>query len=277
MKHFFLGLGAALVIGAGAQAQVKQKSIAVKPAANKAVKAITDTAKAKTVALPYMKTPLDSFSYALGMNIANNLKQQGIETINNVPMMKAMEDIFKKKTVALSEQQANMVIQTKLQENATKKNDAAKAKGVAFLATNKKRAGVTTTASGLQYEVLRKGDATSAMPTAEDTVVAHYAGTLIDGKKFDNSYDRNEPLTIPVGGVIKGWTEALQLMHIGDKFKVFIPSELAYGDRGAGADIPGGSTLIFEMELMGIKPAVKVAPVEEVKPAPPVTEEKKPQ
>ena len=108
---------------------------------------------------------------------------------------------------------------------------------------------------GLQYEVIKKGDASSAMPRLQDTVVAHYAGTLIDGKKFDNSYDRGEPLTIPVGGVIRGWTEILQLMHIGDKWKVFIPSELGYGDRGAGADIPGGAALIFEMELLSIKPA----------------------
>jgi FKBP-type peptidyl-prolyl cis-trans isomerase len=94
------------------------------------------------------------------------------------------------------------------------------------------------------------------MPALQDTVVAHYAGTLINGKKFDNSYDRGEPLTIPVAGVIKGWTEILQIMHIGDKFKVYIPSELGYGERGAGADIPGGAVLIFEMELLAIKPAI---------------------
>jgi FKBP-type peptidyl-prolyl cis-trans isomerase len=136
-----------------------------------------------------------------------------------------------------------------------KKNEAVKAKGAAFLAANKKRPGVITLPDGLQYEVLKKGDATSSTPKLVDTVVAHYAGTLIDGKKFDNSYDRGEPLTIPVGSVIRGWTEILQLMHIGDKFKVYIPSELGYGDRGAGADIPGGSTLIFEMELLAINPA----------------------
>jgi FKBP-type peptidyl-prolyl cis-trans isomerase FkpA len=127
--------------------------------------------------------------------------------------------------------------------------------------------------SGLQYEVLKKGDATSATPKAVDTVVANYAGTLIDGKEFDNSYKRGEPLTIPVGGVIRGWTEILQLMHIGDKFKVYIPSELGYGERGAGADIPGGAALIFEMELLSIKPAVAAAAT----PAPAKPDTTKPQ
>jgi FKBP-type peptidyl-prolyl cis-trans isomerase FklB len=272
MKHFFLGLSAMIVMSTSVHAQSKPKPITPKATI---VKASVDSVK-KPLALPYLKTGLDSFSYSLGMNIANNLKQQGIENVNYTSMMKAMEDIFKKKPVALTDQQANGCIQTRLQANAAKKNGAEKAKGITFLAKNKKRAEVITTASGLQYEVLKKGDPTSPMPKAEDTVVAHYAGTLIDGKKFDNSYDRGQPLTIPVGGVIKGWTEALQLMHIGDKLKVYIPSELGYGDRGAGADIPGGSTLIFEMELLEIKKAVAVAPVEEAKPAAPA-EEKKPQ
>jgi FKBP-type peptidyl-prolyl cis-trans isomerase FklB len=143
-----------------------------------------------------------------------------------------------------------------LQGNQGKKLDAEKQRGKAFLAKNKTRPGVKTLPSGLQYEVLKSGDPNSEVPTLQDTVVAHYAGTLIDGKKFDNSYDRGEPLTIPVGGVIKGWTEILQQMHVGDKYKVYIPSDLAYGDRGAGADIPGGAALIFEMELIAVKKAV---------------------
>ena len=138
----------------------------------------------------------------------------------------------------------------------SKKNEVVKSQGNAFLAANKKKPGVVSLPDGLQYEVIKKGDANSSTPALQDTVVAHYAGTLINGKKFDNSYDRGEPLTIPVGGVIRGWTEILQLMHIGDKWKVFIPSELGYGDRGAGADIPGGAVLIFEMELLAIKPAI---------------------
>ena len=137
------------------------------------------------------------------------------------------------------------------------KANKVKAEGIAFLANNAKRPGVITLKSGLQYEVLRKSDSSSVSPGLEDTVVTNYKGTLIDGTEFDNSYKRGQPLTLPVGGVIKGWTEALQLMHVGDKWKIYIPSELGYGDRGAGGAIPGGATLVFEMELLGIKPAVK--------------------
>jgi len=252
MKRFILVVSVSLVAVA---ANAQQKKAVKKP-----------VAPAEKPAPAYLKSSLDSFSYALGMNIANNLKAQNIDKVNMVAMQKAMDDIFAKRTPAINEQQANGCIQTTLQSNAGKKSSAEKAKGAKFLADNKKRPGVITTASGLQYEVITKGDATSATPKLQDTVVAHYAGTLIDGKEFDNSYKRGEALTIPVAGVIRGWTEALQLMHIGDKFKVYIPSELGYGDRGAGADIPGGATLIFEMELMGIKPAgVIEAPKEEVK------------
>ena len=234
---------AAVSMTLGSLAQTKKAP--VKPAKPAAAKP----------AAPALKNTADSFSYALGMNIANNLKFQSIENVNYGVMQSAMEDVFKKRTAALDDQQANTVIQTVLQASAGKKSGAEKEKGARFLAENKKRPGVFTTASGLQYEVITKGDPNSAMPQLQDTVVAHYAGTLLDGKEFDNSYKRGEPLTIPVAGVIRGWTEALQLMHIGDKWKVYIPSELGYGDRGAGADIPGGATLVFEMELLGIKPA----------------------
>lgn len=257
MKQIFLVACALSITGITANAQTKTKP-AAKPAAGM-VKPIVST----------IKTATDSFSYALGMNVANNLRQQGIEQITYAAMQKAMEDVFKKRTGALNEQQANAVIQQKLQGNAAKKSNVEKAKAIAFLENNKKRAGVITLASGLQYEVIKKGDASSAMPKLVDTVVANYAGTLIDGKEFDNSYKRGEPLSIPVGGVIRGWTEILQLMHIGDKYKVFIPSELGYGERGAGADIPGGASLIFDMELLGIKPAVVAA----VKPTAPIVTE----
>ncbi len=122
--------------------------------------------------------------------------------------------------------------------------------GTKFLAENKKRTGVFTTASGLQYEILTKG--TGPQPALSDTISAHYRGALLNGKEFDNSYKRGEPLSIPVAGVIPGWTEALQLMPVGSKWKLFIPSELAYGDYGAGQDIPGGATLVFDIELIGI-------------------------
>ncbi|MBL0355561.1 MAG: FKBP-type peptidyl-prolyl cis-trans isomerase [Chitinophagaceae bacterium] len=236
------------------------------------VKTVAAAAQPKP-APAFLKTALDSFSYALGMNIANNLKQQSIEKVNMVAMQKAMNDVFGKKPTACTDQQANIAIQTTLQANAGKKASAEKAKSAAFLAANKKRQGVITTASGLQYEVITKGDPNSAMPKLEDTFVVHYAGTLINGKEFDNSYKRGEPLVYPLTSVVRGWTEALQLMHIGDKWKLYIPSELGYGDRGMGADIPGGAALIFEMELLGIKAAGGATQVEAPVEAP--KEEKK--
>ncbi len=242
MKQFFLSvvISTCAMVAVNAQATTKKatpktKAVAAKP----------------TVAL--LKNSNDSFSYALGMNIANNLKQQGIDKISNAAMQKALDDVFAMKKPLLNDQQANMCIQQKLQENMSKKNEVVRAKGKAFLETNKKRQGVVTLPSGLQYEVIMKGDMNSAKPRLQDTVVAHYRGTLIDGTPVDNSYDRGEPLTREVTGVISGWTEILQLMHIGDKWRVFIPSELGYGERGSGA-VPGGAALIFEMELIGIKP-----------------------
>ncbi len=266
MKQFFLVVGVSLItVGAGAQ----KKKAAAAPKAKAPV-----TAKA---AAPSLKTPLDSFSYALGMNIGNNLKAQGIMNVNSAVMLKAMEEVFAGKSTLLTDQQAGMCIQTTLQGNVAKKAKAQKDKGQVFLDNNKKRAGVTALPNGLQYEVLKSGDASSPMPQLQDTVVAHYAGSLTDGKEFDNSYKRGEPLTIPVAGVIRGWTEILQKMHIGDKWKVYIPSEMGYGDSGTpDGSIPGGSVLVFEMELVGIKAASAPPAMEIAEPvaAPPVEEKK---
>jgi FKBP-type peptidyl-prolyl cis-trans isomerase FklB len=252
MKQFFLGM-CVLLTATTAEAQAKKKP------------ATTATKGGTSLPTAYLKNSLDSFSYALGVNIANNLKMQQIDKVNAVAMQKAMADVFNKKGTALNDQQCNAVIQSTLQGTASKraavdkvKIDAEKAKGQTFLAANKKRDGVIELPGGLQYEVITKGDPASAMPKLQDTFVAHYAGTLIDGKEFDNSYKRGEPITYPVTQVVRGWTEALQLMHIGDKWKLYIPSELGYGDRGSGA-IPGGATLVFEIELVGIKPAATVA------------------
>ncbi len=257
MKQIFLVFAVSVTVSISAAAQVKPKTATT---AKPAVKAVG------VKPLPSsLKSALDSFSYALGMNIANNLKQQGIDIISNPSMQSGMDAIFKKKATALTEQQANGCIQQKIQGNMSKNSNAEKAKGKIFLDANKKRKEVITLPSGLQYEVIKKGNDSAAMPKLQDTVVANYAGTLINGREFDNSYKRGEPLTIAVTNLMKGWTEALQLMHIGDKWKLYIPSELAYGDRGAGADIPGGAALIFEMELLGIKPAALAPLVEEKK------------
>jgi FKBP-type peptidyl-prolyl cis-trans isomerase FklB len=244
MKQFFLVASAITVAGINVNAQTKTTSTAAVKPATSVVKPVVNI----------LKNSNDSFSYALGMNVANNLKQQGIEQITYAAMQKAMEDVFKKRPVSLNDQQANACIQEKLQANAAVKSNMEKAKAVAFLESNKKRSGVITLPSGLQYEIIKKGDPASATPKPTDTVVVNYIGALIDGKEFDNSYKRGEALSIPVGGVIKGWTEILQLMHIGDKLKAYIPSDLGYGERGAGAEIPGGAALVFEIELIGIKP-----------------------
>ena len=192
----------------------------------------------------------DSLSYAIGVQVAEYYKTQGVEKINTEFVKKAFNDVFNNKPLAISEDECNMNIQQKLQEFMTRKISGVKEAGQKFLEENKKRPEVVTLPDGLQYEIITKGS--GPIPKATDTVKAHYAGTLLDGTEFDNSYKRGQPLTIPVSGVIRGWTEALELMPVGSKWKLYIPSDLAYGDRGAGGAIPGGATLIFTIELLDI-------------------------
>lgn len=198
-----------------------------------------------------LKTTNDSLSYAFGISLAQYMKSQGITNINNNMLFAAISQTLKDEKTLFDMNTANALM-GRLAENKSKAACAAeKEKGDKFLEENKKRAGVKVNVSGLQYEVIKEG--TGPIPTREDTVVAHYAGSLLNGKEFDNSYKRGEPLTIPVGGVIPGWTEALAMMPVGSKWKLYIPSALAYGDYGAGQDIPGGATLVFEVELLDIK------------------------
>jgi FKBP-type peptidyl-prolyl cis-trans isomerase FklB len=234
MKKIFI---LAFVIPSIAFAQTKK--VAPKPV----VKTVTPK--------PFLKTGLDSLSYALGTRIAPNFKNSNIDTINYDAFVQGIKDVLRKNKLKFDDNTCNSIIQTKLQELASKGSEKEKAAGQKFLSANKSKTGVITTASGLQYEVVSMG--TGAKPTAEDTVVCHYKGTLVDGKEFDNSYTRGEPISFPVGGVIRGWTEALQLMPKGSKWKLYIPSELGYGDRGAGQDIPGGAVLIFDVELIDVK------------------------
>ena len=200
----------------------------------------------KTAAL----SPTDSLSYAIGVQVAEYYKTEGVEKVNEEYIKKAFYDVYNNKKLIISEDQCNMNIQQKLQQFLANKTNAVKEEGEKFLAENKKRPEVFSLPDGMQYEIITKG--TGPLPTATDTVSANYIGTLINGKEFDNSYKRGQPITIPVSGVIRGWTEALELMPVGSKWKLYIPSDLAYGDRGAGATIPGGSTLIFEIELLKI-------------------------
>lgn len=212
-----------------------------------------------------LKNALDTFYYGLGMNIALSLQDQGVNGVNATVLNKAMNDIFKGQKTSITEQEANMSVNQKLQEFMAKKLEAEKEKGRQFMAINGKRKGVVSLSNGLQYEVLKAGDSSSIQPKFEDTIVAHYAGTLLDGRTFDNSYNRGVPLTIAASNVIPGWTAILEMMHVGDKWKVYIPSDMAYGDRGNGM-IPGGATLIFEMELLKVLPAqVKTPEVTEPK------------
>jgi FKBP-type peptidyl-prolyl cis-trans isomerase FklB len=204
-----------------------------------------------------MKNLLDSFSYAAGVSVAQNMKEQGIDKLNSELMLKAIDDVMKNKTTLLNQEQCNMSLQEQLRVFQQKKLNTEKGKGAAFLAQNKTRAGVVALSNGLQYEVLKSGQPGGAKPTAVDTVVVHYIGTFIDGKEFDSSVKSGQPITFKLTGVIRGWTEILQLMSIGDKWKVFIPSDLGYGDQGYSPTIPPGATLIFDIELVDIKPAVK--------------------
>ena len=195
-------------------------------------------------------TPTDSLSYSIGVQVAEYYKTMGVEKINTDYVAKAFHDVLNNKPLTISEDECSMNIQQKLQQFMANKVSAVKEAGTKFLEENKKRPGVVTLPDGLQYEIITKG--TGPIPKATDTVQANYVGTLINGEEFDNSYKRGQPLTIPVSAVIRGWTEALELMPVGSKWKLFVPSDLGYGDRGAGSAIPGGSALIFEIELLNI-------------------------
>jgi len=195
---------------------------------------------------------LDSVSYSLGLMLGNNIKKDGIKEVNQEIVAKAIEDVMQDDGDYKITRQAAKIYYTNYMTALKKeKTKAARADGEAYLLKNATKKGVITTASGLQYEVMKKGD--GPMPTAKDKVEVHYHGTLIDGTVFDSSVDRGKTISFPVMGVIKGWQEALQLMHVGDKLKLTIPQSLAYGKRGAGANIPPYSTLVFEVELFGIQ------------------------
>jgi FKBP-type peptidyl-prolyl cis-trans isomerase FklB len=196
------------------------------------------------------ETEMEKVSYSLGVNVATGVKAQGIESLDINAISKAINDVFEGNDLDISEEESMQVLQEYFGKIAAEKQAKSSEVGIAFLAENATKEGVTTTESGLQYEILSSGD--GAKPNATDQVTVHYHGMLTDGTVFDSSVDRGEPATFPVNGVIPGWVEALQLMSVGDKWKLTIPSELAYGDRGAGGLIGPGATLVFEVELLGI-------------------------
>jgi FKBP-type peptidyl-prolyl cis-trans isomerase FklB len=192
---------------------------------------------------------MDSVSYSLGVLFAQNFKNGEKVDIDATAMSKGFDDAVKGKET-ISAEKANQIFSSFMQAASQKKFAGNIDAGKKFLADNGKRAGVTTTASGLQYEIMKAG--TGAKPLATDKVTVHYHGTLLNGKVFDSSVNRGQTIDFPVNGVIQGWQEALQLMPLGSKYKLFIPSNLAYGERGAGADIGPHETLIFEVELFKI-------------------------
>ena len=194
---------------------------------------------------------MDKVSYALGLSMGQNLMGSGVETLNYQDLAKGIEDVLTHQQPQISYQEAQQVLGKYFEELEAKVAGQAKAAGEKFLQENAKREGVKTTASGLQYEVLEPS--LGQKPKATDTVRVHYEGTLIDGTVFYSSYRRGESITFPLNGVIRGWTEGLQLMSIGSKYKFFIPYQLAYGERGAGASIPPYAALIFTVELLGIE------------------------
>jgi FKBP-type peptidyl-prolyl cis-trans isomerase FklB len=189
-------------------------------------------------------------SYGLGVLIASNLKNQGGDSVNLESLYFGIQDVFKKNELVINEQECSVIVQSYMQGAMEKKATKMKAEGQAFLDANKLKEGVKVTASGLQYQVISTGNGKT--PTAADNVTVHYTGKLVDGTLFDSSVERNEPATFGCGQVIPGWTEALQLMHEGDKWMLFIPSELGYGERGAGGQIPPYSVLVFEVELIKV-------------------------
>ncbi|MES1217020.1 MAG: FKBP-type peptidyl-prolyl cis-trans isomerase [Bacteroidota bacterium] len=235
-KLCLLLIGLICLAGLNAQNGAKTKTVATKPT----------SANPTTI----LKTLNDSASYAVGMSVANFYRQQGISKLNAAIVSKAINDVLGGKKPLCSDAAANEIMNRYMNKMQEEKAKAKITEGQNFLAKNKLRPEVKTTASGLQYEVLVQG--TGKKPIATDTVVCDYRGTYINGIGFDNSYDRGAPATFAVLGVIPGWTEGLQLMNVGSKFKFYVPYTLGYGAFDYN-EIPGGSMLIFEIDLIAIK------------------------
>jgi FKBP-type peptidyl-prolyl cis-trans isomerase FklB len=200
-----------------------------------------------------LKTDKQKFSYSAGYQIGQNLKRQNLD-LDSRAFSQGAQDAIANAKPRLKPEEMQAAFQAQQKKDMEKQAAAAKKNldaGQAFLEANKKKEGVTTTASGLQYKIITEGK--GKQPKSTDTVVAHYRGTLINGTEFDSSYQRNEPATFPVGGVIKGWQEALPLMKEGSKWQIYIPSDLAYGPRGAGGEIGPNEVLIFDIELLSVK------------------------
>jgi len=224
-----------------------------------------------------LKTDKDKQSYAIGLNIGKTMHKDGV-VVNTAVLARGIRDAMAGGKVLMTDDEIKATLtalSVELKKKATEKSEAEattnKAAGETFLAANKAKDGVVTLPSGLQYKIIKQGD--GPKPTATDSVVCNYRGTLLDGTEFDSSYKRGQPATFPVGQVIKGWTEALQLMPVGSKWQLFVPADLAYGARGAGQQIEPNSTLVFEVELLSIQPKAEAKPAPDAK-APPAPDGK---
>jgi FKBP-type peptidyl-prolyl cis-trans isomerase FklB len=243
MKQFSFSVALLLCLLNVACAQPKTTTVA-KPAVPPAPKVSTNIQNNKVY------TKMDSVSYSLGILIGQNLKNQGFTDLNIAEFTKGFEDVLNGRPLKCTAEQANQIVSAQAQQAQQSVGKVNLEAGQKFLAANKLRPNIITLPSGLQYEVIKEG--TGASPKSTDKVTTHYHGTLIDGKVFDSSVQRGEPIEFPVNGVIRGWTDALQMMKIGSKWKLYIPYNLAYGERGAGADIKPYSALVFEVELLKI-------------------------
>ncbi|HEX5655153.1 MAG TPA: FKBP-type peptidyl-prolyl cis-trans isomerase [Chitinophagaceae bacterium] len=242
MKKLMVVMVLVLAVKSGLEAQTGKP--ATKPAAIKP-------------ALAVLKNINDSASYAVGVSVANFYKQQGITKLNTTLVSKGITDVFGSKKTLLDDATCNSVMNTYMNRIQQQKSKGAIDSGEAFLKKNKLKPGIKTTASGLQYEVIAEGS--GPKPTATDSVTCHYKGTLLNGFPFDDSYSRGQPITFALRGVIPGWTEGLQLMNTGSKYRFFIPYTLGYGAFDYGP-IPGGSMLIFEVELLEVRKAQEAKP-----------------
>ena len=206
--------------------------------------------KSKYMSQHQLKTELEKFSYALGISIGSNLIQSGVKTVDPAAFQLALEDVFSGTSPKLSMAEANQILQEFMEKQQAGEGQANLEEGLRFLSENLQNEGIEETASGLQYKILVQGD--GELPSPTDQVKCHYHGTLIDGTVFDSSVERGKPAVFPVNGVIQGWIEALQMMPVGSKWRLFIPSNLAYGNQGAGGVIGPNTTLIFDVELLEI-------------------------
>ena len=208
-----------------------------------------------------LNTPAQKASYGIGLNMGKSLAQEGMDDLDSQAVAQGIEDAIGKKEQKLKDDElveAFAFLQKRAEERMAALNDEAAKAGKKFLEDNAKRDGVKTTASGLQYEIVTKAE--GAQPKATDVVSVHYEGRLTDGKVFDSSIQRGSPIDLPVSGVIPGWVEALQLMHVGEKAKLYIPSDLAYGAQSPSPAIPANSVLVFDLELLSIKDPSAAAP-----------------